>query len=343
MSNLRDPFQNITPYDPHDHESWKFAFTTALMLGNYNNILSGTETAPIAGGASSRQRGSDSGTESAQAAILAEDSFTERNATIFRVLVQSVMKCSLHTERGIALTLIRKVASGDGKAAYDAIIKHHQNPSQQNKCTAAKKFINEKMTISDTISSYKLRVETDYQQALQLKVNMEDLKTTIFIDGLSSDFDSLKPSLYAAQDITFEKASELSEGHALRLTEQRRSARPSPLHAMLAIDTSGESVELDSEEVALLANFRSSRSSSSSGGASALKRKNGLDHDIAAHPHSPTEYERTLTCENCGIERHCKRTCNKKKRKIERASFAFVSTPAPTPSPLSTTELSTAL
>ena len=152
---------------------------------------------------------------------------------------------------------------------------------------------------------------------------MEDLKTTIFIDGLSSDFDSLKNSLYAVQDITFEKACELSEGHALHQAEQRRTSRPPAFHAMVASETSGESVELDNEEVALLANYRSSKGSSSSGGGSPLKRKNGLDHDIAAHPHSPTEYEKTLTCDNCGIERHCKRTCIKKRRKFQPA-FIYV-------------------
>ena len=44
MSNLRDPVQNIAPYNPRDHESWNFAFATALMLGKFNNILNETET-----------------------------------------------------------------------------------------------------------------------------------------------------------------------------------------------------------------------------------------------------------------------------------------------------------
>ena len=163
------------------------------MLGNYVNILDGKETSMT--GSSSNSRRVSGNSDSTAAAIQAEDSFTERNATIFRVLVQSVMKCNSTTEKGIALRLIQKVTSGDGKAAYDALINHHENPSKQNKSTVAKKFINEKMLQTDTISSYKLRVESDYHQAVQLKVSMEDLKTTVFIDGLSSDSSWSRPNL----------------------------------------------------------------------------------------------------------------------------------------------------
>lgn len=310
----RDPFQHILSYDPYDFDSWKFGFRTALMLGNYIDILNGSETV-LTGFSSSRQRASESDSSSAQAQLKAEDIFSARNATIYRVLVQSIMKCSATTEKGTALALIRKVTEGDGKAAYDALIQHHENPSKQNKMTAAKKFINEKMKLTDTVSSYKLRVGTEFQRTQELKVSMEDLKTTIFIDGLSADFDTLKPSLYAAQDITFEKASELALGHALHLESSKDEQRRTPLlqlaHQAQTVGTieGGEDerkshgVQLSHEEYAMVAAFRS--------GAS--KKRGGLDHDVDANPDTPTEYEKSLTCDNCRTKGHAKRTCKKRK------------------------------
>ena len=120
------------------------------------------------------------------------------------------------------------------------------------------------------------------------------------------------------------KASELAEGHAIRVLASAKAEERcnSPKYSMIAVGTDGDNNELTSEEFALVAALRSSKGSTSSGGAGGSKRKFGLDHDVDAHPDSPTEYEKTLKCDNCSVKGHARRTC--KKPKTEHKNFLAV-------------------
>ena len=307
MSLVRaDPFESIVAYDPHGFASWKFYFLSALDLGEFSNILDGTEP----------QNNTD---------------YEARNRTIYRVLVKSVGKCPLDTEKGIATAILQKFTNKDGKAAFQALVQHHENPTQQNKMSATKQFISRKMRLGETVSGYKLRLDADYRRITELKVTLEDLLNSVFIDGLTSDFDGLKTTLYTTQDLTYERAFETAKAHAARLEEQKASERalgnPSSRHALLTevVDHEGDVIATDisREEFALLSSHRSGKGTpSKSGGA---KRK--LVHDPENHPHDPTEFEKTLTCDSCNIFGHARRTC-KKKGKTEHSMMAIPVKPA---------------
>ena len=77
-------------------------------------------------------------------------------------------------------------------------------------------------------------------------------------------------------------------------------------------EVSNVEIQLTGEEYAMVAALRSGSS----------KKRGGLNHDEAAHPDSPTDYEKTLTCATCGTKGHAKRTC--KKRKAVLSNFAVV-------------------
>ena len=102
----------------------------------------------------------------------------------------------------------------------------------------------------------------------------------------------------------FEKVSELTAGHVQRLSS---SPQKSAHQAHFSLDSSqGEDDSslqvITHEEFALVAAHRSK-----------TKRIGGLDHDVEANPDKPTEYEKSLTCNNCNTKGHAKRTCKKRK------------------------------
>ena len=124
------------------------------------------------------------------------------------------------------------------------------------------------------------------------------MHTSIFIEGLRPELDGLKTSLYTQGEMDFEKVSELTAGHVQRLSS---SPQKSAHQAHFSLDQGqGEDDSslqvITHEEFAMVAALRA-------------KRKDGLSNDVEA-----TEYEKSLTCNNCGTKGHAKRICKKRKQ-----------------------------
>ena len=186
-----------------------------------------------------------------------------------------------------------------------------------------------KLKPGETIEEYKLRASDNLTRIKRLDVNLEDLHTTIFIDGLvRSEFDQLKTTLYTQGNLSFDQAAEYAAAHSRRLTEsisrpkpfsfQQSNPPPSAFIATSSLSGGEDDFQLSSEEYALVASLR----------AASSKKRNGLDHDVDAHPDSPTEYEKTLTCNNCRTKGHAIRTCKKRKlAQSHQSHFAIVQSP----------------
>lgn len=228
------------------------------------------------------------------------------------------------TAKRLATEKLCAIKAHDGKSAYEEIIKLHENPTQQNKLDAGRTFLALKLKPGETIEEYKLRASDNLTRIKRLDVNLEDLHTTIFIDGLvRSEFDQLKTTLYTQGNLSFDQAAEFAAAHSRRVNET--FSRPKPTHlsspalppssAFIATSSlsGGEvDIQLTGEEYAMVTALRSGSS----------KKRGGLNHDEDAHPDSPTDYEKTLTCATCGTKGHAKRTC--KKRKAVLSNFAVV-------------------
>ena len=213
----------------------------------------------------------------------------------------------------MALETLQQVQNHDGKKAFDEIVRLHENPTAQNKLESGRSFISLKMYHGESIPAYKLRASDNLKRIKELKVNLEDLHTSIFIEGLRPELDGLKTSLYTQGEMDFEKVSELTAGHVQRLSS---SPQKSAHQAHFSLDQGqGEDDSslqvITHEEFAMVAALRA-------------KRKDGLSHDVEANPDKATEYEKTLTCNNCGTKGHAKRTCKKRKQ-------AFLTTRVATP------------
>lgn len=193
----KDPFEGIIPYDPIDFEAFKFSFRVALTHDNLHKILDGLELCP------NREHLTDSSYHSALA------DFVERNTTIYRALTKSInlTSSSNPTLHKAALDIIRSIPNLDGKAAWDAIVAHHEAPIHQIKLNAIADFLNIKMRSSESVSEYRTRSLKIFDQLLVSKISIEDIQTKLFVDGLASPkYDKLKQNLYKVQDLSFEKA-----------------------------------------------------------------------------------------------------------------------------------------
>jgi len=325
MSDImtKDPYSTLPAYDPDNFSHWKFYFT--VYIRDLNDIITGALT-PTEGSGSSSGSGairisrfspafpppargfSPLGTEP-------DASFQAKNAQLYRLVVMAVAKCQDITAKRLATEKLCAIKAHDGKSAYEEIIKLHENPTQQNKLDAGRTFLALKLKPGETIEEYKLRASDNLTRIKRLDVNLEDLHTTIFIDGLvRSEFDQLKTTLYTQGNLSFDQAAEYAAAHSRRVTES--FSRPKPTHlsspalppssafiATSSLSGGEDNYQLSGEEYALVASFR----------AASSKKRNGLDHDVDAHPDSPTDYEKTLTCDICHVKGHAKRTCRKRK------------------------------
>ena len=326
----KDPYSTLPAYDPDNFSHWKFYFTVYIR-DDLNAIITGELTAPAGSGGASTGSGTPSVPRvsrfanltgepatpvASSAPIPAPDaSFNAKNGQLYRFVVISVAKCQDITAKRLATEKLCTVKQGDGKSAYEEIIKLHENPTQQNKLDAGRTFLALKLKPGETIEEYKLRASDNLTRIKRLDVNLEDLHTTIFIDGLvRSEFDQLKTTLYTQGNLSFDQAAEYAAAHSRRVQES--FSRPKPTHlsspalppstafiATSSLSGGEDNYQLSGEEYALVASFR----------AASSKKRNGLDHDVDAHPDSPTDYEKTLTCDICHVKGHAKRTCRKRK------------------------------
>ena len=336
----KDPYAAVPAYEPEDFGNWKFYFLTFINHGNLRDIIDGklTATSGNSGVSSSQRRvsmGGGSGEKETDSAVFSapiptsEEIFHAKNAQLFRVVAMSVSKCLSITAKRVATEKLREVQAkhpDNGKLAYEAILKIHENPTLQNKLDAGKQCLSNKMKVGESIADNKLRCSDNLALVEKLNVSIPDLHTTVFIDGRRPEFDTLKTSLYTQDGLTFEQATDFAAGHSRRLPESS-FAKPNYVnlpHSTAFIATSSLSggdeasnfeIQLTGEEYAMLAAIRSGSS----------KKRNGLNHDVDAHPDTPTEYEKTLTCNNCRTKGHAIRTC--KKRKLAQSHFAVVQSP----------------
>jgi hypothetical protein len=353
MSDItpKDPYAAVLAYDPEDFGNWKFYFLIFINHGNLRDIIDGKLTATsgnskvsssqrrVSMGVASSEKEGDSVVFSAPIPT-SEEFFHAKNAQLFRVVAMAVSKCLSITAKRVATEKLREVQAkhpDNGKLAYEAILKIHENPTLQNKLDAGKQFLSNKMKVGESVADYKLRCSDNLALVEKLNVSIPDLHTTVFIDGLRPEFDTLKTSLYTQDGLTFEQATDFAASHSRRLQDSA-STKPNyanlPSHtAFIATGSSAGGDEASNFEIqvtgaeyhAMLAALRSGSS----------KKRGGLDHDVDAHPDSPTDYEKTLTCDNCRTKGHAKRTC--KKRKLVQSNFAIVQSPTAPITPSTTT------
>ena len=91
-----------------------------------------------------------------------------------------------------------------------------------------------KLKPGETIEEYKLRASDNLTRIKRLDVNLEDLHTTIFIDGLvRSEFDQLKTTLYTQGNLSFDQAAEYAAAHSRRVQEAFSRSKPTHLSSKL--------------------------------------------------------------------------------------------------------------
>ena len=364
MSVPRETFDKLVAYDPSNFPFWVRWFRTLLTLGNFTDVLDGkitvtTITEGLAAKRSlsrSRQRASVGGSSDNQTddsateieILTPEGIFKQKLQTIFRTLVNCVMLCPLEKEKQTAMNIIFSVDEGDGKAAYEALVKHHDNPSTQNKLEALYAFVDNKMKTGEDVSAYQLRADSNFKRIDRLKVTLKDMQTALFIGGLSKEFEPLKTSLFTFQgELNFEKASADAKGFEQRLRSTSdtnfayfadASSPPSTMSTPSCLSSvSSQSADDDfivrmhvsPTECAYISRLREQ------GPGGGQKKKRRLEHNIEDHPDTPTEFEKTLTCDNCNIHGHAKRTCdkepssaNKSKKSVHKSNLATVSLPS---------------
>jgi hypothetical protein len=296
IRSILTSLQKVVPaFDPKNPDLFFKQYLRQTGTDGMSDIYDGTEVRP---------------TISAGNSQLEVDIFAARNKICYQLLSTSLQAHSIE-----ACALIDKATLWDGKEAWDILFAEYNSKTPLTKMLSVTSLFRCKMGESELVNDFANRFEKAFSKLTTLGVTMADIMCCLFICSLNRKFAPFETSVMLKDTIEMRKTvvdarafEERFKAREADYNEETAVANVATASAMFAGKT-GEAggVFVSNEEYKKLK-------------AKAASSKPRLDHDPSTHPNRPTQFEKTLNCNKCGIFGHARRTCPNPDRDEQQSS-----------------------
>jgi hypothetical protein len=321
-ASSKDAYTHIPAYDKDNYQRWARNFVISLS-DNLNEIIENTYTSirPT--------KASDAALDPDQIEALEEKyrvNYEKKNKKLYQNINYALTKSNDPSSYAL-ISDESTVRRFDGKAAFEAILNFHNDPSLQNKLAATQEFLSVKQEARETPLEFKSKVNLLFQRLESLKVTFDDLKAIKYLTGLKPryativntisvrggklDIDDIYKAVGAYDQRKSIAENELAKTHYVDENDDEDSQYITPKKKKSSEERLIKKVEKLHKQVALLTKANNKPQQQP-------QQKPKKLHDPWNHEDTPTEYEKTLTCDSCGMLGHAKRTCKRLNRDDSR-------------------------
>lgn len=118
-----------------------------------------------------------------------------RSRLLYRILAHAIQQ-STSSDKAIAQATLRKFENYQAKEAWDAIVNLHDEATSQNKFISLQALLSLKQKPSETVQSFKLRVDAALQRIQTLGITFDDISVVHFLMGLHDRYQGIVDTLY---------------------------------------------------------------------------------------------------------------------------------------------------